>query len=73
MLDHRRMNEYEPPNWRDGLRVYCRALWMLVEPAFVAVVMFAFGVPWWAYVVLFVVWLPLGRIRLRQLRDDWVG
>ena len=67
------MSEYQPPDWRDALRVYGKALRIIVEPAIVAVVMLPLGVPWWAYLVLVVLWLPLGRIRLRQLRDDWAG
>jgi hypothetical protein len=67
------MSEYQPPNWRDALRVYAKALRIVVEPAMVAVVMLALGVPWWGFVVLVVLWLPLARIRLRQLRDDWAG
>ena len=73
MTDCRLMSDYRPPTWRDALRVYLRALWMIVEPAFVAVVMLALGVPWWAYIVLLLIWLPLARIRLRQVRNDWVG
>jgi len=67
------MSGYRAPNWRDALRVYGKALRIIVEPAMVAVLLLALGVPWWGYVVLFIFWLPLGRIRVRQLRDDWVG
>ena len=67
------MSEYQPPNWRDALRVYAKALRIVVEPAFVAAVMFALGVQWWAFLLLLIVWLPLGRIRIRDLRSEWGG
>jgi hypothetical protein len=67
------MSEYQPPNWRDALRVYGKALRIVVEPALVAILMLALGVPWWGFLALLVLWLPVARIRVRQLRDDWVG
>lgn len=39
----------------------------------VAVVMLALDVPWWGYILLLVLWLPLARIRVRELRDEWVS
>ena len=65
------MSEYKSTNWRDALRVYIKALRIVFQPTFVAFVMLAIGVPWWAYVVLLIIWLPLGRIRVRELRDEW--
>ena len=73
MSDARSVSEYQPSDWHDALRVYGKALRIVVEPAMVAVIMIALGGPWWAYFVLVALWLPLGRIRLRQLRDDWAG
>lgn len=67
------MTEYQPPHRRDALRLYAKAIRIFVEPALVAVLMLAFGVPWWAYVVLVILWLPLARIRVRDLRNDWVS
>jgi hypothetical protein len=67
------MSDYQPPSWRDALRAYAKALKIIVEPAMVAAFMLALEVPWWAYVLLLVVWLPLGRIRVRELRDEWVS
>jgi hypothetical protein len=67
------MSEYQPPSWRDAFRIYCKALWVVVEPAMVAGVMLAFGVPWWGFILLLVLWMPLGRIRFRELRDECVS
>lgn len=67
------MSVYEPPNWRDALRVYGKALRIVVEPAFVAAVMLALDVQWWGFVLLLIVWLPLARIRIRDLRSEWGG
>jgi hypothetical protein len=67
------MSEYQPPNWRDALRAYTKALRIIVEPAIVAVVMLALGAPWWGYLLLLVLWLPLARIRVRELRDEWIS
>jgi uncharacterized membrane protein YdbT with pleckstrin-like domain len=67
------MPDYLPPNWRHALRAYAKALRIIVEPALVAVVMLALGVPWWAYIVLLFLWLPLARLRVRGLRDEWVS
>ena len=67
------MSEYQPPNWRDALRVHGKALRIVVEPGLVAMVMLAAGVPWWGFILLLVLWLPLARIRVRQLRDEWVS
>ena len=39
----------------------------------VAAVMLALGVPWWGYLLLLLLWVPLGRIRLRELRNEWVS
>ena len=65
--------DYQPPNWRDALRAYAKALRIAVEPALVAVVMLALNVPWWGYILLLVLWLPLARTRVRELRDEWVS
>ena len=67
------MAEYQPPDWRDAFRVYCKALRIVAEPAFVAGAMLLLGVPWWGFVLLLVLWLPLGRIRVRELRNEWSG
>ena len=64
---------YQPPSWSDALRVYGKALRIIVEPAIVAVVMLALDVPWWGFVLLLLLWLPLGRLRVQQLRDDWIN
>jgi hypothetical protein len=32
--------------------------------------MFIAGAPWWGYALLLILWLPLARIRVRELRDD---
>ena len=67
------MSEYQPPNWRHALRVYGKACRILAEPAIVAVMMFIAGVPWWGFILLLVLWVPLARIRVRELREDWVS
>lgn len=67
------MSEYRSPNWRDALRVYSKALRIVVEPAMVAVVLLALDAPWWGFILLLILWLPLGRIRIRELRSEWVG
>jgi hypothetical protein len=67
------MPGYHPPSWRDALRVYGKALRIVVEPALVAIVMLALGVPWWGFILMLVLWLPLARIRVRALQDDWVS
>lgn len=67
------MTDYQPPNWHDALRAYAKALRIVVEPAMVAVVMLALDVPWWGYILLLVLWLPLARIPVRELRDEWVS
>lgn len=63
---------YQPPHWPDALRIYAKALRIVVEPGLVAIVMLAAGVPWWAYILLLVLWAPLGRIRIRELRNGWL-
>jgi hypothetical protein len=67
------MAEYKPTGWRDAFRVYSKALRIVVEPAFVAGAMLLLGVPLWGYVLLLILWLPLGRIRVRELRNEWGG
>ncbi len=67
------MSEYQPPNWRDAFRVYGKALRIIVEPAIVTVFMLALSVPWWGFILLLMIWLPLCRVRLRDLRREWAG
>lgn len=67
------MSGYQPPKWRDALRVYGKASRIVAEPALVAGLMFIAGVPWWGFILLLVLWLPLARIRVRELREDWVS
>lgn len=67
------MTEYRPPNWRDSFRVYFKGCWMLLEPAFIAIVLLALGAEWWWFLALLILWLPLARIRLRDIRNDWTN
>ena len=73
MADGCVMTAYQSPNSRDAFRFFRKALRLVVEPAFVAIVMFFLEVPWWGFVVLIVLWLPLARVRVRELRDEWRG
>jgi hypothetical protein len=44
---------------------------MLVEPTLVAVVLLFLKAEWWWFVGLLGLWLPLARVRLQGLRDEW--
>lgn len=66
------MSDYRSPDWRDAKRVHIKALKIVVEPAMVAVFMLAVGVRWCGFfVLLLLAWLPLGRVRLRELLEEW--
>jgi hypothetical protein len=67
------MSKYQPPSLRDAGHIYGKAIRVLAEPAFVAALMLIAGVPWWGFIVLLVLWLPLARIRVKQLRDEWIS
>lgn len=65
------MSGYEPPTPRDAFRVYAKFCRMLVEPTLIAVVLLFLEAEWWWFVGLLVLWLPLARIKLQELRDEW--
>jgi hypothetical protein len=65
------MADYQPPSTRDHFRVYLKACRIVAEPAFVGGVMWFAGVPWWAYLAAAVVWIPYGRVRVQDLRNEW--
>jgi hypothetical protein len=67
------MTDYGQPTWRDHLRIYFKACRIVAEPALVAGFMALLGVKWWAFVAVGLIWIPYGRLRVRDLRDDWVG
>jgi hypothetical protein len=67
------MSDYHPPTWKDHLRIYFKACRIVAEPALVAGVMGLLGAPWWSFVAMALIWIPYGKLRLRDLRNDWVS
>jgi hypothetical protein len=67
------MSDYRPPTRWDHLRTYFKVCRIIGEPALVAGFMALLGAPWWAFLAVAIVWIPYGRIRVRDLRDEWAG
>lgn len=65
------MADYDLPNWRDAYRVYAKFCQTLMEPALIAVVLLLLDAKWWWFVGLFLLWLPLARVRVKELRNEW--